>query len=217
MTLPVAVEDRRGPGALRFKWDGRGMRARCAATSTSTHEMTASGAARTLHARGLAAPERRRVRRSSRRRSSRTSSCRCRSSPRPRRGASWSELIAARGALCRAALGKAESEKKIQGAAARDARVTLPRRLLERPLRLPLAVERAWRCRAAACGWTRSPRDVIVTPARLWYGVAVALGEGERRYSRSQQQLRTRCRSSPQSRQRWMPPASWRGRSPRAG
>ena len=86
------------------------------------------------------------------------------------------QLIAERGALCRAALGKADVPEKIRGVLARGVKVSLPRRLLERPLRLPLVVERELQLPGRALRLDARPTDLILTPARVWYGVRVELG-----------------------------------------
>ena len=91
----------------------------------------------------------------------------------------WSfveQLIATRGALCRAALGKADVPQKIRSVLARGVKVSVPRRLLERPLRLPVAVERELSLPDHALRLDVRPTDLILTPARLWYGVKVELG-----------------------------------------
>jgi len=53
----------------------------------------------------------------------------------------------------------------------------VPRRILERPLRLPLAVERSVSVGDRELRLDARPTDVSVGPARLWYGVQVEVGE----------------------------------------
>jgi hypothetical protein len=175
VTLPVAVEDGAGRARLRFKWDGRGVAGAVCGDVDVTHEVAASvprlthtlaGALR-LHVDGpalVAQPE--------------FGDLELKLPIEPS-AETWrfvDELIAGRGALCRAALGRVDVKEKIRGVLARGVRVKVPRRLLERPLRLPLEVERSL---AMPGGGTMRvdarPMDVILTPARLWYGVKVEL------------------------------------------
>jgi hypothetical protein len=91
----------------------------------------------------------------------------------------WSfveQLIAGRSALCRAALGKADVPQKIRDVLARGVRVTLPRRLLERPLRLPLAVEREVVLAGPQPAHRRAANRLDRDAGVHWYGVRVELG-----------------------------------------
>jgi hypothetical protein len=175
VALPVAVEGE-GRATLRFKWDGRGIAGAVCGDLDVTHELEASVPLRSYPLAGalrlrveadalVATPEFEDV---------------PLSVPIEPSAATWrfvDELIAGRGALCRAALGRAELEEKIKALVARGIPVTLPGRLLERPLRLPLAVERSLSLPGRTLRVEAQPRDVILTPARLWYGVAIALAE----------------------------------------
>jgi hypothetical protein len=177
VTLPVGVEGE-GRAFLRFTWDGRGIAGAVCGDLDVTHELQASVPLRSYGVAGalrlrvdgpalVATPEFEDV---------------PLSVPIEPSAATWrfvEELIAGRGALCRAALGKAEVEEKIKALLSRGIPVTLPGRLLERPLRLPLAVERSLTLPGRSLRVEAQPRDLILTPARLWYGVAVSLGEGE--------------------------------------
>jgi len=175
VTLPVAVEDGAGRARLRFRWDGRGVAGAVCGDVDVTHELTATVPRRTHTLRGafrmsidgsalVAQPEFGDVQLQL---------------PIEPSAEAWSfveQLIAGRSALCRAALAKADVPQKIRGVLARGVRVTLPRRLLERPLRLPFAVEREIALSGRSLRIDARPTDLIVTPARIWYGVRVELG-----------------------------------------
>lgn len=173
VTLPVTV-DGEGAARVRFKWDGRGIAGAVCGDLDVAHEMTASVPSRSYSLQGslrlavdgpalVATPEFEDVELTV---------------PVEPTAATWryvEELVASRGALCRAALGKADVESKLKGLLARGIKLTLPRQLVERPLRVPLAVERTVALAGRSLEVEAQPRDVIVTPARLWYGVALAL------------------------------------------
>jgi hypothetical protein len=175
VTLPVAVEDGAGRARLRFKWDGRGMAGAVCGDVDVTHEVRATVPRRTHTLQGalqlsvdesalVAAPLFGDVELTL---------------PIEPSAEAWDfvdRLIAGRGALCRAALGKADVPQKIRGVLARGVKVIVPRRLLERPLRLPLAVEHELQVQGRALRIGARPTDLILTPARVWYGVRVELG-----------------------------------------
>jgi hypothetical protein len=175
VTLPVAVEDGAGRARLRFRWDGRGVAGAVCGDVDVTHEVTATVPRRTHTLRGafrvsidgstlVAQPEFGDVELQL---------------PIEPSAEAWSfveQLIAGRGALCRAALSKAFVSQKIRAVLARGVRVTLPRRLLERPLRLPVAVEREVALTGRSLRIDARPTDLILTPARIWYGVRIELG-----------------------------------------
>ena len=177
VTLPVAVEGE-GRASLRFRWDGRGIAGAVCGDLDVAHELEASVPLRSYALEGalrlrvegealVATPEFEDV---------------PLSVPIEPSAATWrfvDQLVAGRGALCRAALGKAEVEEKIKALLVRGIPVTLPGRLLERPLRLPLAVDRSVTLPGRSLRVEAQPRDVVLTPARLWYGVAVSLAEPE--------------------------------------
>ena len=176
VTLPVAVEDGAGRARLRFKWDGRGMAGAVCGDVDVTHEVTATVPALTHTLHGalrvsvdgpalVAQPEFGDV------------ELKLPIEPSAETWRFVEELIAGRGALCRAALGRADVPEKLREVLARGVKVTLPRRLLERPLRLPVAVERSVSLQGRALQVDARPMDVILTPARLWYGVRVELGK----------------------------------------
>ena len=174
VTLPVAVEDGSGRARLRFKWDGRGMAGAVCGDLEVSHEVTASVPRRTHTLRGalrlsvdgsalVGQPEFADVELQV---------------PIEPSAETWrfvDDLIARRSALCRTALGKADVKQKIRDLLARGVRVTLPRRLLERPVRLPVEVERSLAMPGRAMRVEVLPSEVILTPARLWYGVRVEL------------------------------------------
>jgi hypothetical protein len=171
---PVAVEDGAGRARLRFKWDGRGVAGAVCGDVDVTHEATATvpRLVRTLDgvlrlkvdgSALVAEPD--------------FGDVELRLPIEPS-AATWrfvDELVAGRSALCRAALGRADVAGRIRGALARGVRVTLPRRLLERPLRVPVVVDRTVEVPGRTLELVARPRDVILTPARLWYGVEVEL------------------------------------------
>jgi len=180
VTLPVAVEGGTGRARLRFKWDGRGMAGAVCGDVDVTHEVTATVPRRSHTLRGalrvsvdgsalVGQPEFGDVELQV---------------PIEPSAETWrfvDDLIARRSALCRAALGKADVKQKVRGLLARGVRVTLPRRLLERPVRLPVEVERSLAMPGRAMRVELLPSDVIMTPARLWYGVRVMLRNEEPR------------------------------------
>jgi hypothetical protein len=59
----------------------------------------------------------------------------------------------------------------------RGIRVTLPRRLLQRTLRLPLAVERSLSLQGRALRVDARPAELVLTPAGLWYALEVSVRE----------------------------------------
>jgi hypothetical protein len=175
VTLPVAVEEGAGRARLRFKWDGRGVAGAVCGDVDVTHVVTATVPRRTHTLRGVfrlrldgsvlvARPEFGDV------------ELQLPIEPSAEAWALVERLIAQRGALCRAALSRADVPQKIRGVLARGVKVTLPRRLLERPLRLPVAVEREVALPGRSLRVDVRPADLILTPARLWYGVRVELG-----------------------------------------
>lgn len=174
VTLPVAVEDGAGRARLRFKWDGQGMAGAVCGDVDVTHELAATLPRRTHTLQGalrlsvdgsalVAAPEFGDV------------ELQLPIEPSAEAWNAVEQLIARRGALCRAALRKADVAQKIRGVLARGVRVRLPRRLLERPLRLPLAVDRELKLPGRALQLYAQPTDLMLTPARIWYGVRVEL------------------------------------------
>jgi len=174
VTLPVTVQDGTGRARLRFKWDGRGMAGAVCGDVEVSHEVSASVPRRSHTLRGalrlsvdgsalVGQPEFKDVELQV---------------PIEPSAETWrfvDDLIAKRGALCRKALEKADVKQKIRGLLARGVKVTLPRRLLERPLRLPVEVERSLASPWHAMRVEVLPSEVILTPARLWYGVRVEL------------------------------------------
>jgi hypothetical protein len=176
LSLPVSVEDGEGRARLRFRWDGRGVAGAVCGDLDVTREVTATVPHRTHTLEGglrlsvqgaalVAQPELGDV------------PLRVPIEPSP---AAWrvvDDVIASRSALCRAALARADVPGKIRGLLDRGIRVTVPRRVLERPLRLPLAVERSVSVGGRELRLEARPRDVSVGPARLWYGVQVEVGE----------------------------------------
>jgi hypothetical protein len=172
--LPIAVADGAGRARLRFKWDGRGMAGAVCGDVDVTHEVTASVPPRTHTLLGalrlsvdgsalVAQPEFGDV------------ELKLEVEPSAETWRFVDELIAGRSALCRAALGRADVPGKIRGLLARGVRVTVPRRLLERPLRLPVAVEQSLTLQGRVLRVDARPVDLILTPARIWYGVKVEL------------------------------------------
>lgn len=174
VSLPVAVEDGGGRARLRFKWDGRGVAGAVCGDVDVTHEAEASVPRRTHTLSGalrlrvdgrtlVALPEFGDV------------ELRLPIEPSP---ATWrfvDELVGSRGALCRAALGRADVPGSIRALLERGVKVTLPARLLERPLRVPVGVERSLALPGRTLELLAEPRDVMLTPGRLWYGVRVEL------------------------------------------
>jgi hypothetical protein len=172
LSLPVSVEDGEGRARLRFKWDGRGVAGAVCGDLDVTREVTATVPRRTYTLEGrlrlsvegtalVAQPEFGDV------------PLRVPIEPSP---AAWrvvDEVIASRSAVCRAALARVDVRAKIRGLLDRGIRVTVPRRILERPVRLPLAVERSVSVGGRELRLDARPMDVIVGPARLWYGVQV--------------------------------------------
>ncbi len=175
VALPVAIEDGAGRARLRFRWDGRGMAGAVCGDVDITREVTAGVPRRTHTLEGtvrirvddsslVAEPEFGDV---------------VLELPIEPSAEAWGHverLIASRGALCRAALGRADVPQKIRGVLARGVKVTLPRRLLERSLRLPLEVDRELPLPGRALRVEARPADLVLTPARIWYGVRVELG-----------------------------------------
>jgi hypothetical protein len=176
LSLPVSVEDGEGRARLRFKWDGRGVAGAVCGDLDVTREVAATVPRRTYTLEGglrlgvegtalVARPELGDV------------PLRVPIEPSP---AAWSvvdDVIASRSALCRAALARVDVRGKIRGLLDRGIRVTVPRRILERPLRLPLAVERSVSVGDREMRLDVRPMDVTVGPARLWYGVQVEVGK----------------------------------------
>lgn len=176
ISLPVSVEDGEGRARLRFKWDGRGVAGAVCGDLDVTREVTATVPRRTYTLEGglrlsvqgtalVAQPEFGDV------------PLRVPIEPSP---AAWrvvDDVIASRSAPCRAALARVDVHGKIRGLLDRGIRVTVPRRIFERPLRLPLAVERSVSVGDRELRLEARPMDVSVGPARLWYGVQVEVGE----------------------------------------
>jgi hypothetical protein len=175
VTLPVAVEEGAGRARLRFKWDGRGVAGAVCGDVDVTHEVSATVPRRTHTLRGafhlsldasalVARPEFADV------------PLRLPIEPSAEAWGLVGQLIAGRGAVCRAALARADVPQRIRAVLERGVNVTLPRRLIERPLRLPLAVEREIALPGRSLRVDARPTDLILTPERLWYGVAIELG-----------------------------------------
>jgi hypothetical protein len=176
LSLPVSVEDGEGRARLRFKWEGRGMAGAVCGDMDITREVTATVPRRTYTLEGglrlgvegtvlVARPEIGDV------------PLRVPIEPSP---AAWrvvDDVIASRSALCRAALARADVHGRIRDLLGRGIRVTVPRRVLERPLRLPLAVERSVWVGGRELRLDARPADVTVGPGRLWYGVQVEVGK----------------------------------------
>jgi hypothetical protein len=176
LSLPVSVEDGEGRARLRFRWDGRGVAGAVCGDLDVTREVTATVPRRTHTLEGglrlsvegtalVAQPELGDV------------PLRVPIEPSP---AAWrvvDDVIASRSALCRAALARVDVRAKIRELLARGVRVTVPRRVLDRPLRLPLAVERSVSVGDRELRLDARPMDVTVGPARLWYGIKVEVGE----------------------------------------
>jgi len=172
--LPVAVEEGTGSARLRFKWDGLGMAGAVCGDLEVSHEVSASVPRRVHTLKGalrlsvdgsalVGQPEFADVELQV---------------PIEPSDATWrfvDKLIAERSALCRAALVKADVKQRIQALLARGVRVTLPRRLLERQVRLPVEVERSLAMSGQRMRVEVLPSGVILTPAQLWYGVRVEL------------------------------------------
>jgi hypothetical protein len=173
VTLPIAVEGE-GWALVRFSWDGRGIAGAVCGDLDVRHEMSARVAVRSYAIEGslrlevegrelVARPEFQNLELAV---------------PIEPSQETWrfvDRLIAGRSALCRAALGKADVEARLKGLLARGIHVTLPGRLLERPLRLPLAVERSLSLPGRELLVDAEPGEVVLSPGRLWYGVAVSL------------------------------------------
>jgi hypothetical protein len=176
LSLPVSVEDGEGRARLRFTWDGRGVAGAVCGDLDVTRDITATVPRHTHTLEGglrlsvqgtalVAQPEIGDV------------PLRVPIEPSP---AAWrvvDDLIASRSALCRAALARVDVHGRIRGLLGRGIPVTVPRRVLERPLRLPLAVERSVSVGDRELRLDARPSDVSVGPARLWYGVQVEVGE----------------------------------------
>jgi hypothetical protein len=174
LTLPVAIEQGRGRARVRFRWDGRGVTGPVCGDFDVTRELSASvprhlqqleGALRvTLEGTTLEArPEFGDVELSV--------------PIEPDREA-WrlvDELIAGRGALCRAALGRADVPGRLRALLARGIRVTVPRRLFERTLRLPLGVDRSVEVGSRPAGLLARPAALELGAGQLWYGVDLEL------------------------------------------
>lgn len=174
VSLPVAVEDGAGRARLRFKWDGRGVAGAVCGDLDVTHEVEASVPRRT---HTLSGALRLRVDDAALVALPQFGDVELRLPIEPS-AATWrfvDELVASRGALCRAALGRADVPGKIRALLERGVKVTLPARLLERPLRVPVGVERSLTLPGRTLELLAEPRDVILTPGRLWYGVHVEL------------------------------------------
>jgi hypothetical protein len=159
---------------VRFKWDGRGIAGAVCGDVDVTHELKASvprlaqtleGSLRlSLDGEALVAqPEFGDV------------PLRLPIEPAAETWRFVDQLIAGRGALCRAALGRADVPGKLRDVLAKGVRVTLPRRLLARTLRLPVAVERSVSVPGRELELAATPVDLILTPDRLWYGVKIEL------------------------------------------
>jgi len=178
VTLPVAVEDGAGRARLRFRWDGRGMAGAVCGDIDVTREVTATLPRLTPTLRGtlrlslegtalVAQPEFGDV------------ELRLPVEPSAEAWRLVDALVAERGALCRAALGRVDVRGKIRAALARGVKVTLPRRILERPLRVPIAVEQSLSLPGRALRVEAQPMDLILTPARLWYGARIDLRKAD--------------------------------------
>jgi hypothetical protein len=174
--LPVAVEDGAGRATLRFRWDGKGMAGAVCGDVDVTHEVKARVPRHSQALEGalhvevegtavVARPEFGDV---------------PLTLPIEPDEEAWrfvDGLIAERGALCRTALRRADIPDKLRTTLARGIRVTVPRRLVERPLRLPLAIDRDVALPGRSLELLARPTDVMLTSGRLWYGVSVALRE----------------------------------------
>jgi hypothetical protein len=175
VTLPVAVEQGAGSARLRFKWDGRGMAGAVCGDVDVTREVAGSVPRLTRTLEGglrlrvegaalVAQPEFPDV------------EFRLPIEPSAEAWRLVDELVAGRGALCRAALARVDVPAKIRGVLARGVRVRVPRRLLERSLRLPLALDERVSLQGQALRVEARPSEVILAPGRLWYGLRVELG-----------------------------------------
>ena len=178
VTLPVSIEDGTGRARLRFKWDGRGVAGAVCGDLDVTHELAASVPRRRHTLSGsvrlsvdgtalVAHPEFGDV------------PLRLPIEPSAQAWRLVDELIAQRGTLCRAALGRVDVPQKIRNVLERGVRVTVPRRLLERTLRLPVAVERELPLPGRMLRLGAQPVELMLAPDRLWYGVKVALADAE--------------------------------------
>jgi hypothetical protein len=176
--LPVAVEDGAGRATLRFRWDGKGVAGAVCGDVDVTREVKARVP---RHAQSLAGALSLDVDRTV-------------VVARPEFGdlqltlpiepdaEAWrfvESLIDERGALCRTALRRADIPDKLRATLARGIRVTVPRRLIERPLRLPLSVDRGVTLPGRTLELAARPTDVMLTSGRLWYGVSVSLRQRE--------------------------------------
>jgi hypothetical protein len=175
LTLPVAIEDGAGRARLRFKWDGRGMAGAVCGDLDVTREVSAL------------VPRRRHTLEGDLRVSVDGSALVAQTEfgdvelklpiePSPEAWRFVDDLIARRGALCRAALGRVDVPQKIREALARGVHVKVPRRVLERRLRLPIAIERELSLPGRTLQLRARPTELVLVPNRLWYGVQVELG-----------------------------------------
>jgi hypothetical protein len=174
VSLPVAIEDGIGRARLRFRWDGRGMAGAVCGDVDVTRDVKAAVPRHTQPLEGalhlsvdgsalVARPEFRDLELEL---------------PIEPDADAWrlvDELIAGRGAVCRAALKRADIPDKLRGVLARGIRVSVPRRLLERPLRLPVALDKDVTLSGQALALEARPTEVMLTSGRLWYGVSVTL------------------------------------------
>jgi len=176
VSLPVAVEDGGGNARLRFRWDGRGIAGAVCGDVDVTREITASVPRRGHTLAGalrLAVEEGALVARSE----FEDVELLLPIEPSAEAWRVVDELVASRGALCRAALARVDVKQKIRELLQRGVRVTIPRRLLERTLRLPLVVERELALPGRALRIDARPSDLLLGQGRLWYGVRVELAE----------------------------------------
>lgn len=176
LALPVVVADGAGRARLRFKWDGRGMAGAVCGDLEVTRELAASVPRRTHTLEGsirlaldgdgtglVARPELGDV------------ELRLPIEPSAEAWRFVDEVIAGRGALCRAALGRVDVPAKLRALLARGIRVKIPRRVLERELRVPVAVAREVSVPGGSLRLLVRPNDLVLAPDRLWYGANVEL------------------------------------------
>lgn len=177
VTLPVAVEDGAGSARLRFIWDGRGIAGAVCGDVDVTREITARVPRRSHSLAGALQLD---VDQSALVARSQFEDVELRLPIEPSAEA-WrlvDELIESRGAVCRVALGRVDVKQKIRELLGHGVRVTIPRRLLERTLRLPLVVERELQLPGRSLRLDARPSDLVLGHDRLWYGVRVELAHG---------------------------------------
>jgi len=172
VALPVTIAEGSGSGRLRLEWDGRGMGGAVCGDFEATLDVAGRVTPVTHTLEGVfrlsaeekavvAKPEFGEVK------------LRVPIEPSPETWRAVDEVIAQRGAVCRAALRAADVREKLEALLARGLSVTLPRNVLAREIRLPAVVERPVELKERSMRLEVRPSGLRLEPTRLWYGAAV--------------------------------------------